>query len=345
MLLSRAAQVSAFPAAKRPRTARLLHHIYRYALVLVLACAAIIALFFLQVDRSVPVKDKLTQIGSGLAASIIFAIIYTVLANREFTELVRQEISGQLSDHVTEIKREMSLLNQSFLPTDQYAATSGFDIRFNRAVTHDLRHSDVFFFRGTSAKYVPARLRLCSHHIDRTQVILLDPRDRDAIEARARGRRWRPEYDGKTITDIATEIRDEILQALVALFDCREHCEIEIGLANISSSVRIEIFDEAMYTSFYRTTESQRNTHPDTARFSKESQIYQVFRDESKRQMQLAAERRCFTNRDSEEDLIGYLVSLGFTDINTSGLSTQRQAYQEFIAPFTDQLKTIGVSG
>ncbi len=331
--------------AKPTRTARLLRHVYRYALVLVLACAAIIAVIFLQLDRSVPVKDKLTQIGSGLAASIIFAIIYTVLANREFAELIREEINGQLSDHVTEIKREMNQLSQGFLPTDQYAATSGFDIRFNRAITHDLRHSSIYFFRGTSAKFIPARLGLCSHRIDLTQVIVLDPRDRDAIDARARDRRWRPEYEGKQITDIADEMRNEILQALIALFDCREHCDIEVGLSNISSSVRIEIFDEAMYTSFYRTMESQRNTHPETARFSKESQIYRVFRDESTRQMQLAVERRRFTNRDTDDHLIDYLDSLGFTEIRTVGLSAQRQAYQEFIAPFSDNLKKIGVSG
>jgi hypothetical protein len=157
--------------AKPTRTARLLRHVYRYALVLVLACAAIIAVIFLQLDRSVPVKDKLTQIGSGLAASIIFAIIYTVLANREFAELIREEINGQLSDHVTEIKREMNQLSQGFLPTDQ------------------------------------------------------------------------------------------------------------------------------------------------------------------------------FTNRDTDDHLIDYLDSLGFTEIRTVGLSAQRQAYQEFIAPFSDNLKKIGVSG
>lgn len=331
--------------AKQTRTAQLLHLIYRYALWLVLACAAIVALVFLQVDRSVSVKDKLTQIGSGLAASIIFAIIYTVLANREFAELVRQEINGQLSDHVTEIKREMNRLSQSFLPTDQYAATSGFDIRFNRAVTQDLRDSDLYFFRGTSAKFIPARLKLCSHRIDVTQVILLDPRDRDAIDARARDRRWRPEYEGKKIADIAEEMKNEILQALIALFDCREHCEIEIGLSNITSAVRIEIFDEAMYTSFYRTTESQRNTHPETARFSKESQIYQVFRDESKRQMQLATSRKRFTTRDTDAELIEYLDSLGFPSMSPAELHAHRQAYQKFIAPFSDNLKTIGVSG
>lgn len=133
--------------------------------------------------------------------------------------------------------------------------------------------------------------------------------------------------------------------ALIALFDCREHCEIEIGLSNITSPVRIEIFDEAMYTSFYRSPESRRNTHPETARFSKESQIYQIFKDECRRQMQLAASRKRFTPRNNDNDLIDYLRKLGFSQVNETALNEQRREYQTFITPFTNALKTIGVSG
>ncbi len=95
---------------------------YRYALALVLACASLIAIILLYADRSIPLKDKFTQIGAGLAASIIFAIIYTVLANREYAELIRSEIETQLEDHLTDILHHIKQLNQLFLPTDQYPA-------------------------------------------------------------------------------------------------------------------------------------------------------------------------------------------------------------------------------
>lgn len=100
-----------------------------------------------------------------------------------------------------------------------------------------------------------------------------------------------------------------------------------------------------MYTSFYRAYESRRNTHPETARFSKESQIYQMFKDECRRQMQLAALRKRFTTRDGDNDLIDYLDSLGFSKVSATDLSEQRQAYRTFIAPFSNTLTTIGVSG
>src|SRR6266581_3915516 len=61
---------------------------YRYALALVLACASLVALILLYADRSIPIKDKATQVGAGLAASIIFAVIYTIFANREYAELI-----------------------------------------------------------------------------------------------------------------------------------------------------------------------------------------------------------------------------------------------------------------
>lgn len=333
--------MSRSPAVSQPRPAGLLRRPYRYALALVLAIASVVALISLYVHRSVP----LAQIGAGLAASVVFAIIYTVLANREYAEVIRAEIAGQLTDHMAMILREMNQLNQLFLPTDQYPATRDFDIRVNRAITNDLCRSNTYFFRGTSAKYVPARLRLSPHHIDLIQVILLDPRDRVAIEARASDRRSRPEHEGKGLAEIAAEMRNEILLAIIALFDCREHCEIEIGLSNITSPVRIELFDEAMYTSFYRSMESRRNTHPETARFSKESQIYQMFKDECRRQMQLATLRRRFTTRDNDNDLIEYLSSLGFSQVSETELNEQRQEYRTFIIPFSNALNKIGVSG
>src|SRR5262249_24000421 len=154
-------------------------------------------------------------------------------------------------------------LNQLFLPTAQYGATRDFDHRFNNDLTHDLCHSRFYFFRGTSAKYVPARLRQCDHHLEVAQVMLLDPRDESTIAARAADRRKRPEYGGKSLEGIAREIREEILVAVVALFDCRDICDIELGFSTTTSPVRIEVFDDAIYTSLYRSPESQRNTHPE----------------------------------------------------------------------------------
>jgi hypothetical protein len=164
-------------AQARPNAIRgLQRRPYRYALALVLACASLVALILLYADRSVSLNEKFTQIGAGLAASIIFAVTYTVLANREYAELIRAEISDQLTDHLNDILHQIKQLNQVFLPTDQYPATKEFDQRFNRDLTRDMCRSSFYFFRGTSAKYIPARLRECDHHLELTQVVLLDPR-------------------------------------------------------------------------------------------------------------------------------------------------------------------------
>jgi hypothetical protein len=164
-------------------------------------------LILLSIDRSVSAKDKATQIGAGLASAIIFAVIYTIFANREYAELIRAEIADQLTEHLNGVLHQIQQLNLVFLPTDQYPATKEFDLRFNQDLTRDLSHSSFYFFRGTSAKYIPARLRTCDHHLDSVQVILLDPRDDATIEARAKDRRKRPEYDGKTLADIRSEIK------------------------------------------------------------------------------------------------------------------------------------------
>lgn len=317
---------------------RLRRRPYRYALALVLVGASLIALVLLYADKTVSLRDKFTQIGAGLAASIIFAVIYTILANREYAELIRAEIADQLTNHLNDVLHQIKQLNLVFLPTDQYPAAKEFDPRFNRDLTRDLCHSSFYFFRGTSAKYIPARLQVCDHHLESVQVILLDPRDSTTIEARATDRRKRPEYQGKTLEVIESEIRAEILLGFVALFDCREQCEIEVGFTVGTSPVRIEVFDDAIYTSMYKSAESQRNTHPETVRFSKDSQTYQIFRDECRRQMQLAASRRRFTPHDSDRELCEFIASLGFGALGPAELEEQRQKYRTFIAPFSNAL-------
>jgi hypothetical protein len=339
-LLSKVPDRRGAEAAKRG-----LRRPYRYAVALVLACASLISLVLLYLDRHVPVKDKLTEIGTGLVASIIFAVIYTVFANREFSELIKAEITGQLTDHMSGILREIKQLNELFLPTDQYPATRAFDPRFNRDITADMCHSSTYLFRGTSAKYVPGRLRRPDHRLELAQVILLDPRDRSAIEARAADRRRRPEHEGKARNEIEQEMRDEILLALVALFDCREQCDIEIGFSTATSSVRIELFDRAIYTSLYRSTESLRNSHPETARFGRDSQPYLIFKDECRRQMELATSRRRFTTRDTDADLIDFASSLGFAGVGQTEINDEREKYRAFIRPFINALTTMGAKG
>jgi hypothetical protein len=317
---------------------------YRYALALVLTIAGVIALVLLYTDRSVSFTDKAAQIGAGLAASVIFAVIYTVLANREYSELIKNEIAGQLTARFDELQHDIRLTNQLFLPTEQYPASGEFDPRFNRDLTRDMGQSNFYFFRGTSAKYVPARLRNCDHHLDVTQVLLLDPRDEQAIAARAGDRLRRPEHKDKHLPEIMDEIKEEILLALVALFDCREYCPIEIGFSTTTSPARIEVFDGAIYTSLYRSSESQRNTHPETARFSPESQIYQIFRDEWRRQFQLAQPRHRFTTSDGDLALCAFVELLGFGGIGRAELDEQRQRYAAFIGPFETALSNIGVA-
>jgi hypothetical protein len=305
----------------------------------VLLAASILALVLLYVDHSISLQDKFTQIGSGLAASIIFAIIYTVLANREYSELIKNEIADQLTAHLSDMLKQVKQLNLLFLPTDQYPATREFDHRFNTDLNRDMCASSFYFFRGTSAKYIPARLHRCDHHLDSAQVILLDPRDQDTIGARARDRRRRPEYSGKSLEAIERDLKSEILLALVALFDCRDQCDIEVGFIKSTSPVRIEIFENAIYTSVYRAPESARNTHPETARFGKDSQTYQIFREECKRQFQLTAPRRLFTTRDNDRNLCEFAFSLGFEKLDATGLQRERERYQAFIAPFMGALE------
>ena len=70
-------------------------------------------------------------------------------------------------------------------------------------------------------------------------------------------------------------------------------------------------------------------------RFSKDSQTYQIFRDECKRQMQLAIPQKRFTTHDTDNELCIFLAELGFDRIGQAELEEQRTEYRKFIAPFS----------
>jgi len=373
-------------ATPKKDTIRIWQRPYRYALALVILGALVIGYIPLAVDSSVSLIDKFSQVGAGLAASAIFAAIYTVFANKEYARMVKAEIAESLTDHRAEVSREIhqfrvdttatltghcesearqireftaqtsqSLsehrevtlhqirqLDEIFLPTAQYPASGKFDLRFNKDLTRDLCDSDFYFFRGTSAKYVPARLRKFNHRLNETQIILLDPRERSAIEARVADRRRKPGASTKSHEELVAEVEDEIFYALVALFDCREHCEIEIGFSGVTSPVRVELFQKAIYTSLYRTPESQRNEHPETVRFGPSSQMYQIFRDESRRQLHLTPNRWRFEAHHKDPYLCDLISTLGINGVRESDLQRWRQAYRDFIRPFDESLDEIG---
>lgn len=329
------------PAAPKKEASRVGQLLYRYSSALVLAVGVLLGLILLNVDHSVSGRGKISQVGAGLIASVIFAVIYTLLANREYAKLIRTEIAKTLTGHLGETLDQVRYLDKLFLPTSQYPATMDFDLRFNEDLTRDLRDSGTYFFRGTSAKYVPARLK-CNHRLDKAQVILLDPRDESAIMARAADRLDKPGYEGKASPDVVAEIRNEIFVALTALFDCRNSCDIEVGFSGSTPTVRVEIFDKAVYTSLYRSPESRRNAHPETVRFGPDSQTYQIYHDELMRQFKFTSSRRLFTARDTDQELCDFMRELGATDAGPARLRELRQAYREFILPFTKSLAKIG---
>ncbi|MES9541660.1 hypothetical protein [Actinomadura sp. NPDC000600] len=315
---------------------------YLYALALTFATGALLALVLIFLDDSTTTRVKLAQIGTGLAASIMFAVIYTVLGNREYAELIRKEIATQLVDHHVTMLEQITQLNELFLPRSIYPPAAGFDQRFNRDLISDICSSREYIVRSTSAKYVPARIRHCDHNLEVVRVLMVDPRDRLAIEARAQDRRKRPEEAGRDLSSIKHQIKSEILSSVVALFDSREHCEVEVGVVAGTSALRIELVDDAIYTALYRSPESLRSMHPETVRYGKSSQLYEIFKDECRRQLRWAQPIKRFTSGDDDDVLLAYLAGIGFSALESADLARIREDYEKFIANYATEIKKIG---
>jgi hypothetical protein len=72
--------------------------------------------------------------------------------------------------------------------------------------------------------------------------------------------------------------------------------------------------------------------------------MYQIFREECRRQMQLAAYRRTFSAREGDGELAAFMADLGFGDAGPAELARLRARYQELIGPFDANPATAGVA-
>jgi hypothetical protein len=114
-------------------------------------------------------------------------------------------------------------------------------------------------------------LTRCERDLTRLQVIILDPTVSQVIRRRVSDRHRNPRYDGRSDDSLVEALRNEIYMAVVALFDCRDVCAVEIAYASETSVVRVEMVDDALYMALYLTEQSSRQPFPEALRYSRES--------------------------------------------------------------------------
>jgi len=296
----------------------------------------------INVDRPASTGSFRSAIGVNLFAAVVFALIFSWFSDRVQQENLRSELAEQFKSLKEDMRADLQRAASMYLPTKTYRAASTFEDAFNRDITSALAATTFYGFRGTSAKYVAQRIRLARHRPLQVRVITLDPTDEPSLRRRATDRLAQPGYSGRSTDELVREIRDEILMSVVALFDIRELCPVDLLLVSEPLVTRVELFDDSVFVSWYQGPDSTGVPFPETLRFQSQSFPHEIERLSLARRFDLGgAKLRRFGAGDNDDVIRGYLRELQGTPVTVQQLGRWRDEYRRFIAPFERKLRAL----
>jgi hypothetical protein len=311
----------------------------KYAYWLALSVSVILIFIIYVWGKTSPHREQLYAVASSLIASVCFAVIYNQLANREFIELVKSEMSDtskMLSQAVIEHIQRHHLAHN---PSTFYGATINPDNSFNTDMAEDLRTSSFYFVKTTSAKYVAARVKHSKHSLMLLKILIFDPCDARSVKLRARDRLNNPGYVGSTLDQLCEEIKWEIYASVIALFDVRELCPIEIAYGQGTSVVRVEILDHALYLSLYHTDKAAN--FPEAFRYVKGTINFNIHYLSCQREFEASEKKVKFDSKSDESALRRHLSELGMPNPDAETINGIRRNYEKFSNDFGNQLRML----
>lgn len=312
-----------------------------------------------------PMEPKLflQSIGINLLSSVawaaVFAVVTTRVVNRVQDDILRDKLDAQATDLATrqdlnhdqlvtsvqqEIARMMSALstwNTTYLPTRTYPPSSGFNEDYNRDLMGLLADTATYTFHGPSARFVASRLDVLRKLPDHVYITMTDPRHEQSIGARAADRKATIPYQSKDVAEIAAQFRDELFASIVALYDLRTRCRIEIALTRSESIYRYELTDDSLFFSWYHSPGSGGSRMPHAMRFSNESMLYRILQLESRRRMDAAEPTKIvFKSDTSAASLLSIMADLtSDPKIDATSIGRYRALHAQVTSDFNSYLR------
>jgi len=305
-----------------------------YAIALAYAVALIAGIILTVQNPKLTSAEIASAIGLNLISAVVFAVIFVTLSARIQDRNLEANVSDLFAEYSDRLLDRISEGYRSYYPSVQYPPSGDFNETFNRDLTNSIEQSNLYFFRGPSPRYLPARLAATKRGPSRVHVAMLDPRSIRALTRRAADRRQRPSFQAKTIDQVVSELRIELLTSIVALFDCRSKCPIQVIYTLDTAVTRMEICDDSIYLSWYHSPASPGTVFPETLRFSAGSVVYETFKLDITRQFEIFDNGIVFNSTHTDEDLREHLSALTGELVRPEHLASWRSAHKDFIGKF-----------
>jgi hypothetical protein len=280
-------------------------------------------------------KEICVALATSLISSLIFALVYSAIAERHYMKATSHELEKSVEAAVSRIEtnqqeniRELSLLTvakieeiestffhlintsfQRFIPAGYFPPTDQPDKRFNRELNSTLLRSQHYFFKGATGRHVPSRLEIAKQQIATCRVLLIDPAHEDLLHLYVRDR-----FGNTTLNTTAIEqidkVKREIYMTVVDLFtQAHRWCTVELRMFHGPVFHRTEIFDEKLFISYYEARDA--TAYPITYLYDRGSFFYEVFMTDFNQTFDLTRQSITFNSRSKEEDLKDFLQKIG----------------------------------
>ncbi|WP_319365104.1 hypothetical protein [Streptomyces scabiei] len=322
--------------ADRPHNSRRTLVTYALALGYVVIVAA--GLILTLQDHSLTSGTIMSALGLNLVASAVFALLFASISSRIQERAFMESVADKFDDLSTLLTERMSERERIFLPSGSYLPSEGFDELFNRDLTDSLTGTSFYGFKGPSPRYLPGRLRMSPRHPHLVRVCMLDPSLEKSVSRRASDRGNRRNLGINPVPQLVDELRDELLMSVVALFDCRHFCPIEISYMEDTAVYRVELFDDSAYVSWYHGPESSGRKFPESYKFPPGSLQYETMKMDLNRRSEICDKSIVFNSRHVDADLIAHLHRLTDRTVDGTDLAAWRSQYEIFIARFIGYL-------
>jgi len=305
-----------------------------FVLLLVVFC---FVLFYFGPQLLPAYKEAFISVSTSLLASLIFALLYSFIAERYHQAAVNEELAHSVKNAVMEIRqaeqeyiqsivehttakidaldrthyRDISTHFRQFIPARSFPPTSRPEKEFNQLLTDELSHSRTYFFKGVTGRYISSRLATARRHNLTCKVLLSDPSNQDLLRLYVKDRFGPIPLDSKMNKHIE-QVRREIFMTIIDLFDqTRLITSVEIKLYRGPVFYRTEILDGFFIVSFFTSHVPIPTAFPTTHLYKQDSFYYEAYLTDFNQTFELADKSIMINTRTTEQVLHTFLTEIG----------------------------------
>jgi hypothetical protein len=314
----------------------------RYAFALAIVVCLAVGIYLTVEDESSGLAVKLSGLGINLIAAAAFSTIFALLVDRENRSLAEDRLDDRFDAHASKILKAVSNLNTAYLPAAVHPPGQGYDTAFNRNLMNDLNHSSYYYFRGPSAKYVAARLGALRRRPDLVRIYVPGPASTASIKFFIANKSRTRSHDDTDVVVLNRKFADDLLSALIALFDCRAYGRIEVFLCEDTLVARHEVTEQHLYTSWYTSLQNSRgDKFPETTEFARSSIHYQAMMIDMDRRASFAGHSLIITPELGLGEFVTQLEAIFGKSYTPDEITSMAKVYWEDRSDFLAFLGTL----